>query len=986
ARSAEVAAEALRRAALDKLDAVQEARPLHDAVQRVQAESAQARAAIARCQEEAVAAERAQAAAAAAQQQAASGVETAEAARRDAGPQLDRAKALDARIEAMLPQHAQARTARDAAVAAATQAAAVLSDKRNERRNLIAAQEYGQTWLEGHRHWAVLGQQWPRWEELFTQANRAANGQGALAARLADAQRRAARHRDEEAAARAGLAGAAETLRAAEAERTAALQALAAFDADALGTRRTALEERRAALQEGERLWLDLAARRERHAGLLAQAAQLEAARAGAQVLADAATIDLAAGKAALAQAERSLALAEAACGESVEQLRATLEDGAPCPVCGSTGHPYHGNDLLRGMLGELRADVARWRAARDGLIGHEATQRALAASSASGLAQVRDELAALEPALAALAQRWNAALASLGDDGAVADGERAAWLAGRIAAVAADLQDVARQEQALRRAGAVRDRAQGACERAAAEQARCQASLAASNAALAQAQAQAEALHSQHIDAAHHLDALLDDLDAAFADAPDGAEGWKDHWRQDPGHFHALRQAESRQWQKQHADLGERAAKIAALDIELAVLQAAHAKVAADEQAARAAFVVADEALQAARTQRQALWNGAPAGEVETRLRTACEAAHAALRAQQEAGQQAAQQRARCDEALANARRRAAELEETAAAAHRQLAEWLAAFHHAHAEPDLFAAPVGVASVDELLALLAHPLEAIRAERQALQALEGAVAQAQAVLREREAQLAQHRAGAPAGADEGAWTGADGGAQVLRESLDALAAERRAAQEHFSGLKVRLAQDDERRRRASAMLADLEKHESSERRWARLAELIGSADGKKFRNYAQQFTLDVLLGYANAHLRQLAPRYQILRIDNPSQPSLGLLVRDLHMGDDLRSVHSLSGGESFLVSLALALGLASLSSNRVRVESLFIDEGFGSLDAETLRVAMDALDNLQAMGRKVGVISHVQEMTERIATRILVQPGAGGRSHVSVA
>jgi exonuclease SbcC len=282
------------------------------------------------------------------------------------------------------------------------------------------------------------------------------------------------------------------------------------------------------------------------------------------------------------------------------------------------------------------------------------------------------------------------------------------------------------------------------------------------------------------------------------------------------------------------------------------------------------------------------------------------------------------------------------------------------------------------VASLDELLALLAHPQESIRAERHALQALDGAVAQALAVLREREAQLEQHRATAPAGVE--------GGPQPLREALDALATERRAAQEGASALKVALLQDDERRRRASAMLADLEKQEASERRWARLAELIGSADGKKFRNYAQQFTLDVLLGYANAHLRQLAPRYQLLRIDNPSQPSLGLLVRDLHMGDDLRSVHSLSGGESFLVSLALALGLASLSSNRVRVESLFIDEGFGSLDAETLRVAMDALDNLQAMGRKVGVISHVQEMTERIATRILVQPGAGGRSHVSVA
>ena len=95
--------------------------------------------------------------------------------------------------------------------------------------------------------------------------------------------------------------------------------------------------------------------------------------------------------------------------------------------------------------------------------------------------------------------------------------------------------------------------------------------------------------------------------------------------------------------------------------------------------------------------------------------------------------------------------------------------------------------------------------------------------------------------------------------------------------------------------------------------------------------------------------------------------------------------MHSLSGGESFLVSLALALSLASLSSNRVRVESLFIDEGFGSLDAETLRVAIDALDHLQAQGRKVGVISHVQEMTERIGVQIQVQRQSGGQSRVEV-
>ena len=135
-------------------------------------------------------------------------------------------------------------------------------------------------------------------------------------------------------------------------------------------------------------------------------------------------------------------------------------------------------------------------------------------------------------------------------------------------------------------------------------------------------------------------------------------------------------------------------------------------------------------------------------------------------------------------------------------------------------------------------------------------------------------------------------------------------------------------------------------------------------------------------LGYANRHLAELARRYRLERV----RDTLALMVVDQDMGEELRSVHSLSGGESFLVSLALALGLASLSSNRVRVESLFIDEGFGSLDADTLRVAMDALDGLQALGRKVGVITHVQEMTERIATRILVRRSAAGSSELAIA
>lgn len=162
---------------------------------------------------------------------------------------------------------------------------------------------------------------------------------------------------------------------------------------------------------------------------------------------------------------------------------------------------------------------------------------------------------------------------------------------------------------------------------------------------------------------------------------------------------------------------------------------------------------------------------------------------------------------------------------------------------------------------------------------------------------------------------------------------------------------------------------------------WKKLNKLFGSATGSKFKEIAQGYTLEVLLTYANRHLQELSKRYELKRIPD----TLGLQVVDLDMLGEKRSVHTLSGGESFLVSLALALGLSSLSSNRMKVESLFIDEGFGSLDADTLRIAMDALEGLQTQGRKIGVISHVTEMNEHIATQIRVEKSVSGKSKIEI-
>jgi exonuclease SbcC len=189
------------------------------------------------------------------------------------------------------------------------------------------------------------------------------------------------------------------------------------------------------------------------------------------------------------------------------------------------------------------------------------------------------------------------------------------------------------------------------------------------------------------------------------------------------------------------------------------------------------------------------------------------------------------------------------------------------------------------------------------------------------------------------------------------------------------------LEEDQLNKERIGELLRERETQREVVENWAKLNEVVGSFDGRKFRQVAQEYTLDVLIRFSNVQLSRLSSRYVLQRVPE----TLGLQVIDQDMGNEVRTVFSLSGGESFLVSLSLALGLASLTSSRMRVESLFIDEGFGSLDPNTLNIAMDALERLHQQGRKVGVISHVQEMTERIPVQIQVRKERSGRSRVEM-
>lgn len=216
---------------------------------------------------------------------------------------------------------------------------------------------------------------------------------------------------------------------------------------------------------------------------------------------------------------------------------------------------------------------------------------------------------------------------------------------------------------------------------------------------------------------------------------------------------------------------------------------------------------------------------------------------------------------------------------------------------------------------------------------------------------------------------------------EVLSDSLNTISELTESINKQLSEIKVSLLSHEKGKEQIKSFEKELNEKSELFENWSKLNDLLGSANGNKFKTIAQGYTLDVLLSYANKHLEDLTQRYSLEKIPD----TLALLVVDNDMLGEVRSVHSLSGGESFLISLALALGLSSLSSNRMKIESLFIDEGFGALDIDTLSVAMDALDNLQTQGRKIGVISHVEEMKERITTQIQVIKSANGRSSVNI-
>ncbi|WP_248797380.1 AAA family ATPase [Pseudomonas sp. MWU13-2105] len=622
----------------------------------------------------------------------------------------------------------------------------------------------------------------------------------------------------------------------------------------------------------------------------------------------------------------------------SVEELRGQLQDDQPCPVCGSHEHPYHQPEALLQSLG--RHDEREEAAARQAVdtlteklnqlrekVGGLIAQQKELLTQQEQLAQQQQELA---PSLQA--HPLHARL--LEQD----DARREAWLNQQLQQLQ---QNIGQDEQ---RQGALLTLQQDA--------ARLQQQLQAANEA-------SQAAHQQLLDQQRQMDTDQERLEqelGTFASLlpvetlqglrndpaltfmrldqqvaqrlgqldQQREEQQEQRERQEKIELEQLRQQTREQ---QYAELTQRCAVLLgqqqASRLKLVDLIGEHASVEAWQQRMDQAVEHARQADTSANQQLQALDS--------QRIQLGAD-----LKARQERQQALEQERLELAQQVADWRARHPELDD--------------------------------AGLEQLLAC---DDEHVSQLRQQLQASEKAVEQARVLLQEREKHLQHHQAQHNGNLD----------APTLDAALGDLQTQLLASEHRCAELRAQQTEDQRRQDANQELQQRIAEANSEYQRWARLDALIGSATGDRFRKLAQAYNLDLLVHHANAQLRQLVRRYRLKR----GGSMLGLLVMDTEMGDELRSVHSLSGGETFLVSLALALGLASMASSTLKIESLFIDEGFGSLDPESLQLAMDALDGLQAQGRKVAVISHVQEMHERIPVQIQVRRQGNGLSTLEV-
>ncbi len=753
-------------------------------------------------------------------------------------------------------------------------------------------------------------------------------------------------------------------LRTAAREATAALEnaeaAARAFDGEKISRARNEADTARGALRELANHLRELNAVTGQVATTESELAALKSRNeAEAKTLADLSEKQIPAAENGAVGARRAFELAEAAVTDEAIRLREKLVPDQPCPVCGATDHPHaaQASAAEAAALRVLRADCgAKKKALRDlretaaGLVAARAARVMQEEEKERVLSALRTQLAELR----AVRHAHPAATAIL----ALPPGEQASALAAQLAAQQQAFAAAEEADTARRAAEKLREARRVERDTAAAALSSLEKRLAQFSEELTGLRVAREAAETSHAEAEKVWCNARAELDPLFGGLVEAGPTWD----RDAAKFRATFSQKTAEFLALEKRVGELSATLRESDAALVPANEALIRADADARDKLTAEAAARSACEAIRTQRASIFTGRPADVVEAELSGTIRTAGETRDLRTGELDKATNQLTAASEALKSAVLALADSANRQAAATAALDAWLTGF----------AARTGREfGRDELEVVLARDETWIKAERAALDALEGAVRAAEGALAVHRKTHDDHLALRPTPDEE---------ATVAAELVPLRTAQHEAEQRRAAARAILVA-DDQRRTSVAELARELDSRRALADPWLKLNELIGSADGAKFRGIAQRRTLDILLGYANAQLGLLTARYRLERLPE----SLNLIVVDRDMGDERRSVHSLSGGESFLVSLALALALASLTSNRLRIESLFIDEGFGSLDPETLDTAMNALMYLEAQGRKVGVISHVSEMADAIPVQIRVVKGRSGASRLIV-
>ena len=956
ARSAHEALSPLR----EKLREIERAEPLRasfDSQRREQEALSRALTDEERAALDAGAAQKAFLIAQAAEDAAAIALKATEDAIKEAAPIWLRAENLDTRIEALATEETLARehfvAASNAAHEKREASTRVESDLAITNRDAAAARKA----LEDAAAAKPLSERWSEIADwLDKRAQFATDLQGTqerLTGYARDAES-AQRHIAAFAEADAQDKAACETLSGQIGARQSALERIGESDAQA----RADMLERLATLLHGltgdAALYADAAMRRtqaqeEARASTLALAsarnrlAALSAARAEDATRSD--------------EAERMGELAEAAASQHALRLRASLIDGEPCPVCGAREHPHaqggdgfvaalrERRDNLRKALAQFDAQISETAASQSG-----ATARLAQAQRAEEEARQSIERARKEYALRAAQWPQDAGLETPPEiDGAAPVLERLAHSVSverdSIRTKLANARSLREDIDRLRKA---RDAAMAALEERRRDSDKIASALQTARNEITRGDAESVSLRERIESLDRSLKPFLTSLNLAPHDLDRDIA------------------AARRRLEQAGADYGARARKLAALETMLTELAPRAAGLQAQAASAEAALALASEALagrtrdvEALRAERATLLGGETTATHRARLQANRAAAMESCNETRAKRDSAGMAKVACEQRMETLRLAIANHREALTLAQAALARQLTTL----ALEENVARMLLSVTTDERLDMRAR-----------LDAADHALAISHAAVVQREADLGEAvGAGAPIETQE---TLAARKAELER-AIDALA-------QRLGDILARLAADATARERAGALALEIEEASKTARSWAEINEAIGSSSGDRFRRFAQGITLERLVALANQRLAALSPRYRLERASGDGA-ELGLHIVDRELFDERRSTRSLSGGERFLASLALALALASLEGRDSFVDTLFIDEGFGALDAATLDMAIDALETLHGQGRKVGVISHVESLHQRIATQIRVEKRGNGKSVVRI-